>query len=88
MMPTCREVSRVIAADEVQHLPRSRRWLVVLHLSMCGRCARFARELRRIGEAARSLWSLQREDQEIAERLERALSVSIEESRRQERRGD
>jgi len=40
---------------------------------MCGRCARFARELRRIGQAARTRWELGAEDRETLDRLERVV---------------
>jgi len=73
MMPTCRDVSRRIATGEVESLPFSRRLLVTLHVSMCGRCARFARELRRIGEAARARWKPDPADRETLDRLERVV---------------
>ncbi len=73
MMPTCRDVSRLIAAGEVESLPFSRRLLVTLHVSMCGRCARFARELRRIGEAARGRWQSGAEERVTLDRLERVV---------------
>jgi len=73
MMPTCRDVSRSIAAGQVERLPFLRRLLLTLHVSVCGRCARFARELRRIGEAARARWEPGAEDRETLDRLERVV---------------
>jgi hypothetical protein len=73
MMPTCRDVSRSIAAGDVDCLPIFRRLLVGLHVRMCGRCARFARELRRIGQAARTRWSPTAQDREALDRVERVV---------------
>ncbi len=73
MMPTCRDVSRSIAAGDTDRLTPFRRLLVGLHVRMCGRCARFARELRRIGQAARTRWELGAEDRETLDRLERVV---------------
>jgi hypothetical protein len=77
MMPMCRDISRWVAADEVERLPIAKRLLLTLHLSMCGRCARFARELRRIGEAARMRWNITAEDHEVIARLERSILENI-----------
>jgi hypothetical protein len=77
MMPMCRDISRWVAADEVERLPFAKRLLLTLHLGMCGRCARFARELRRIGEAARMRWNIAEEDQEVIARLERSVLENI-----------
>ncbi len=77
MMPMCRDISRWVAADEVDSLPFAKRLLLTLHLSMCGRCARFARELRRIGEAARMRWNIAAEDHEVIARLERSVLENI-----------
>ena len=77
MMPTCRNVSRLIAAGEVESLPLLRRLSIKLHVSMCRHCARFARELRRIGEAARMQWSARGEDSEVIARLERSVLADL-----------
>lgn len=73
MMPTCREVSRLIATGEVESLPLLKRLLLTLHTSMCGRCARFARELRRISQAARARWQSGAVDRQTLDRLEHAI---------------
>jgi hypothetical protein len=86
MMPTCRQVSRLIAAGDVESLPFHRRLWVTLHVSMCGRCARFTRELRRIGEAARARWALGTEDRETVDRLEQVVLRQL--SQDVDRRGD
>ncbi len=73
MMPRCRDVSRWIASDEIERLPTAKRLLLALHVSMCGRCARFARELRRIGQAARTRWAPSAQDREALDRVERVV---------------
>lgn len=54
-MPTCREVSRLLASDEVDAAPAVRRVLTRLHFLMCDDCTRYASELRQLGETARRL---------------------------------
>lgn len=53
MMPSCREVSRLLASGDVDTAPAVRRILTRLHLMMCDDCARYSRELRQLGPTAR-----------------------------------
>lgn len=56
-MPTCRELTEALAGDGLASLPWPRRLLARLHLARCELCARFARQLQRIGEALRASWA-------------------------------
>ncbi len=53
MMPTCREIARLLASDELEDAGLVRKALVRLHLLMCDECGRYARELKGLGQAAR-----------------------------------
>jgi hypothetical protein len=58
MMPSCREVTRLLASGEVEISPAVQRiltrlHLLRLHLLMCDDCRRYSRELRQLGETAR-----------------------------------
>jgi hypothetical protein len=57
-MLTCNEVSHDIASDALDGAPWRRRMAVRLHLVMCDRCRRFAKELRALGDAARRVASI------------------------------
>jgi hypothetical protein len=57
VMPTCREVSRSIATDELSAAGWRQRLGTKLHLLMCRHCRRYTRQLREIGEAARQVFS-------------------------------
>lgn len=56
-MPSCHEVSKTLCGDGLAAEPRHRRLLIRLHLSRCELCARFARQIERIGEALKASWS-------------------------------
>jgi hypothetical protein len=53
MMPTCREVVRLLASEQLKEAALTRRILVRLHLMMCDDCGRYAKELEGLGEVAR-----------------------------------
>ena len=74
-MLACKEVTRIVAAEELDEAGWKRRLAVRLHLLMCWHCRRYAAQLRAIGEAARSILGTRPEDQdsEAIERLERAI---------------
>ena len=56
-MPTCKEVSRSIAADELSAAGWRQRLSTQIHLLMCRHCRRYSRQLQAIGEAARQVLS-------------------------------
>ncbi len=72
-MPSCKEVARLIASEELADAGRSKRALVWIHLLMCRHCRRYAAQLRTIGTAAQDLWDSGVPDRAALERLERSI---------------
>ena len=75
-MVCCREVTRKIASDEFRDTTLWQRFAVRFHLLMCCHCQRYAKQLREIGSAARTLWILPSQDRSTIERLERQILES------------
>lgn len=74
-MLSCKEVTRLLAGDELEEAGWAR-WLAVrIHLRMCWHCRRYAAQLQAIGRAARSLWGARPkdEDPETRKRLEESI---------------
>jgi len=71
-MPSCREVTRLLASEELAEAAAVRRILVRLHLLMCGDCSRYARELEGLGRAAREALRAPLDSERLAA-LERAI---------------
>lgn len=57
LMPSCREVTGLLASDGELSAPWMKRLLVRVHLSMCVHCSRFARQLAVIAQAVRVVWA-------------------------------
>ncbi len=79
-MLSCKEVTRLLAGDELERASWARRLAVRLHLRMCWHCRRYAAQLRAIGRAARSLWGAhpkKAEDPETLKRLEEAILKGV-----------
>ncbi len=74
-MLACKEVTRIVAAEELDEAGWKRRLAIRLHLLMCRHCRRYAAQLRAIGKAAHSILGTGPEDQDsdAIERLERAI---------------
>ena len=72
-MLACKEVTRIVAAEELDEAGWNRRLAVRLHLLMCRHCRRYAAQLRAVGKAARNIWGTRQADSEAIERLERAI---------------
>ena len=72
MMPSCREVTRLLASGEVEISPAVQRILTRLHLLMCDDCRRYSREIRQLGETAREALRLPLDADRLAA-LERAI---------------
>ena len=72
-MPSCKEVARLIASEELADAGRSKRALVRIHLLMCRHCRRYAAQLRAIGAAAQDRWDSGARDRAALERLERSI---------------
>ena len=88
-MPNCKEVSRLIASDELADAVWSDRALARLHLLMCRHCRGYAAQLRAIGAAARhrsdsyvvDRASFERLQSSILERLLEASDANGEDER-------
>ncbi len=88
-MPSCQEVARLIASEELADAGRSKRALVWIHLLMCRHCRRYAAQLRAISTAAlerggfgpADLQALKRLERSILERCLDASDVNIEDGR-------
>lgn len=78
-MLSCKEVSRIVASDEVAEAGWWRRAQMQLHLSMCQHCRRYAAQLRVIGKVARTLWGTRPVDDEseVAKRLAETILKGV-----------
>jgi len=72
-MPTCRQVANDIASDALAAASWRRKVAVRFHLLMCRHCRRYARQVRAIGAAARTVFGDRHEDTEALARLERTI---------------
>jgi predicted anti-sigma-YlaC factor YlaD len=72
-MPTCREVSRAVATDELERAGLWQRLGVRFHLLMCRHCRRYSEQLRAIGQATRELFREEPAEQATVERLREAI---------------
>ncbi len=72
-MLTCRDLTRMIASEELAEAGWRRRLVVRFHLAMCRYCRRYAAQLRAIGEAARRMLRSGDADSTTLDRLERAI---------------
>lgn len=54
-MLNCKEVSRVIASDELVSSGWRTRLAAKLHLLMCRHCRRYSRQIRSLGQATRQI---------------------------------
>ena len=79
-MMNCREVTGLVASDELADASWGRRLVVRMHLLMCRHCRRYARQLHAIGAYARRHWGPQAEDPETLRRLESRLLSAIAKS--------
>lgn len=57
MMPTCREVTNLLASGDEASASRIKRLQLLIHLSMCRHCARLARQLQAISATLRLAWA-------------------------------
>jgi hypothetical protein len=63
----------MLASDGPEGAGWWRRLQLRLHLLICRHCRGYARQMRRIGETLRSLWSTPGEEQARLERLARGI---------------
>jgi len=76
-MPSCREVARLVASGDLGQLGRIRQAMVRLHLATCDHCARYSRELKAIGAAARRLFGIEPLDPARMESFRRAMLETV-----------
>ena len=84
-MACCREVTSQIASDEFREATLWQRLAVRFHLLMCCHCRRYAKQLREIGSAARTLWAPSSQDRSTMERLERQILEGVPDDKGAER---
>jgi hypothetical protein len=53
----CKEIGRLVASGELGEAGWLKRLEVRLHFLMCRHCFRYADQIRRLGQAVKSLWS-------------------------------
>ena len=70
MMPNCRELTRMLASDELVEAGWSQRLRGRVHLLMCRHCRRYATQIRALGSGARRRWGAEAKDAERLARLE------------------
>ena len=73
MMPTCREVSRMVASDELASAGWRRRLAFRLHWLMCRHCRRYSRQIEAIGTAARQVLGVAEAHSGSRERLRSSI---------------
>ena len=54
-MLRCNDVSKIIAADELEGASWTRKLAVRMHILMCAHCRRYERQLKEIARAAKSV---------------------------------
>ena len=69
-MPNCRELTRMLACDELVEAGWSQRLEGRVHLLMCRHCRRYAAQLGALGAWARRSWGAKAEDAERLEQLQ------------------
>lgn len=72
-LPSCRDVSRIVSTDGMEHAAKNQRLMVHLHLLMCRYCRRYWKQIRTIGEAARQQFGTRSEDEEVVDRIRRKI---------------
>ncbi len=76
-MPTCRELARMVASDELRRASWRRRLGMRLHFMKCPPCRRYAAQIRALGAAMRNLLSRQQADRETLDRMEAMILGQI-----------
>jgi len=77
-MPNCKEVSTILAGDELEGAGLRKRLSVWFHLLMCRYCRRYARQIRLIGDMARAKYGGRPTPEEEA-KLERMKETLLNE---------
>lgn len=80
-MLRCREVTRLVASEDISHAGLLRRLEFRLHLMMCRHCREYVHQMGLIGQVARRLWGVTTEDPEALARIERNVLRAAEDTR-------
>ncbi len=72
-MLTCKEISRIIASDDLAEAGLRRRLALRFHLWMCRHCRRYSTQMRQLGEMARGMFRGRSEDPETLARLQNQI---------------
>ena len=73
-MLKCRDVEQKIGSDAILDAGIMERLAVRMHLAMCRHCRNYAKQIRAIGRAARSVFGESSEDPERLSRLIRKIA--------------
>lgn len=68
-MPSCREVTRLVASGDLENAGWGTRAKVRLHLFMCRYCKRYAAQLSSLGERMRRVFREEKVEQQTLDRL-------------------
>lgn len=82
-MPTCKQIANDIASDALSTASWNRRASVRLHLLLCRHCRRYARQMRAIGSAVRTVFGHHEDDADARERLEKIIDCRTKEASRE-----
>ncbi len=76
-MLSCRNVTHLVATDQIEEAGWWVRLSFRLHIAMCRHCRRYVAQIKAIGEAARALAPSHPEDPETLRRLGRSILEQI-----------
>lgn len=72
-MPSCREVSALVAQDRLETASWPKRFQIRAHLFMCALCSRFARQLRLAEKAFHDRWTRAPDPEKLSAARQRLL---------------
>ena len=73
MVLNCKEISRIVASDELETLGGLKRFRVRFHLLICLGCRRYADQIRIMGSAAREKIRTILPNPDVISRLEKSI---------------
>ena len=76
-MLKCNDLSRLVAADEIEEFGFMQRMELKFHLFMCKHCRNYVAQIRCIGQGARDLAAESAPDGEQVQRLEKKICDHI-----------
>ncbi|MCK9997027.1 MAG: hypothetical protein KAH56_12210 [Candidatus Krumholzibacteria bacterium] len=76
-MLKCRDLTKLIASDEIEDLGFMKRVEIQFHLFMCKHCRQYMGQIRSIGQGAKKMAAEAEPDQEQLQRLEKDICGKI-----------